>query len=74
MGAMSQKTGETTPLLVPTNAYMGTTIVVPINNNKTSRDREFLGDHWGDFAETCRVNRSHAYLQTTPDFFLGDPI
>ena len=45
---------------------MGTTIVVPI---KTSRDREFLGDPWGDFAEIFRVDRGHAYLQTTPRLF-----
>ena len=73
-GAMSQKTGKTTPLLVPTNAYMGTTIVVPITNKQTnkqknSRDREILRDPWGDFAEIFRVDRGHAYLQKNPRFF-----
>ena len=36
---------------------------------KTSRDREFLGDPWGDFAEICRVDRGHAELQKNPPTF-----
>ena len=36
------------------------------NEKKTSRDREFLGDPWGDFAEIVRVDRGHTELQKTP--------
>ena len=36
---------------------------------KTSRDREFLGDPWGDSAETRRVDRGHQGLQNTPKRF-----
>ena len=36
---------------------------------KTSRDREFLGDPWGDFAEIFRVDRDHTNLQKTRILF-----
>jgi hypothetical protein len=54
----------------PDNEYMGTTMMVPI---KTSRDREFSEDLWGDFAETRRVNRGHRELQNIPQLF-SDPM
>ena len=36
---------------------------------QTSRDRDFLGDPWGDFAENCRVDRGHVELQITLRLF-----
>jgi len=36
---------------------------------KTSRDREFLGDPWGDSAEIFRVGREHSYVQKTSKLF-----
>ena len=33
---------------------------------KTSRDRKFLGDPWGDFAEIYRTDRGHVELEITP--------
>src|SRR5208282_4525631 len=50
---------------VPIN--MGTTIVD--DHKKTSRDREFLGDPWGDSAEIFRVGRGHSYLQKNLNLF-----
>ena len=44
------------------------------NIQKTSRDREFLGDPWGDFAKIFRVGRGHSYLQKPLNIFLGGPI
>ena len=36
---------------------------------KTSRDREILGDPWGNFTETRRLDRGHRGLQNTPKRF-----